>query len=67
MTPDARPIRTVSQVAAALVVPDRRAAELLRILEMAGLAEEAQGGYRATMAAWMHYPRPPAKEAKRAA
>lgn len=62
-----RPIRTVSMVASALNVSDRRAGELLKTLEMLGLAEEARGGYRATRYAWMNYPRPPAREAKRAA
>jgi hypothetical protein len=62
-----RPVRTVSQLAAALDLTDRRAAELLTMLEMLALAEQAHGGYRATRYAWTTYPRPPAKEAKRAA
>jgi hypothetical protein len=62
MTPDARPIKTVSQIAAALAVPDRRAAELLSVLEFMGIAEKAHGGYRATLIAWNTYPRVPVRE-----
>jgi hypothetical protein len=62
-----RPVRTVSMLAAALDVTERRAAELLMMLEMLGLAEQAHGGFRATAEAWQRYPRPKPKEAKRAA
>jgi hypothetical protein len=49
-----RPIRTVSQLAAALAVTDARAELLLTTLELMGVAE-AGGGYRATDHAWQKY------------
>jgi hypothetical protein len=54
----ARPVRTVSQVAAALDVTDDRAELLLVTLEFMDIAERVHGGYRATGDAWERYPRP---------
>lgn len=51
-----RPVRTVSQVARAADVGDDRAAELLLILELMGLAEPHGSGYRRTRAAELQYP-----------
>jgi hypothetical protein len=62
-----RPIRTVSQLAAALRVTDSRAELLLLTLEFMRVAERAGNGYRATEDAWKTYPRPPAREEKQAA
>ena len=62
-----RPIKTISQIAAALNVEDARAELLLTTLEFMGIAERAHGGYRATLDAWEKYPRPPAREEKQAA
>jgi hypothetical protein len=65
VTANERPVRTVGQVAAALFTTDLHALELMQLLEIACLAEEAHGGWRATEDAWRSYPRPQPK--KRAA